>query len=147
MANTSHIYAGVAGYIGRSHEKGGVGVFRRGAGADAWQHVLSEVETHALIVHPDDANVVCAGTADGVWLSTDRGASFRRAEFPDRGRQIWSFLVDARDHRRIYAGGSPVAIYRSDDCGASWRRLPDPGIAERATAPFAVRVKIGRAHV
>jgi photosystem II stability/assembly factor-like uncharacterized protein len=31
-------------------------------------------------------------------------------------------------------------VYRSDDCGASWRRLPNPGIKDRATAPFAVRV-------
>jgi photosystem II stability/assembly factor-like uncharacterized protein len=140
MADASHLFAGVAGYVGRKEQQGGVGVYRLSAGADAWQHVLSEVETHALMVHPDNPEIVCAGTTDGVWISGDRGATFKRAEFPDRGRQIWSFLVDQRDRRRIFAGGSPVAIYRSDDCGGSWRRLPDPGIAERATAPFAVRV-------
>ena len=91
-------------------------------------------------MHPTDPNVVFAGTVDGVWRSTDRGATFQRANFPDKGKQIWSFLVDSRDAKRIYAGGSPVDVYRSDDCGESWRRLPNPGIKDRATAPFAVRV-------
>jgi hypothetical protein len=31
MADQSHIYAGVAGYVGRPDEKGKVGVFRRAA--------------------------------------------------------------------------------------------------------------------
>jgi photosystem II stability/assembly factor-like uncharacterized protein len=91
-------------------------------------------------VHPRDPDVVLAGTADGVWRSTDRGGSFQRSEFPDAGRQIWSFLVDAGNPDLIYAGGSPVAFYRSEDRGKSWRKLPDPGVKDRATAPFAVRV-------
>ena len=48
--------------------------------------------------------------------------------------------MDSRDAKRIYAGGSPVDVYRSEDSGESWRRLPNPGIKDRATAPFAVRV-------
>jgi photosystem II stability/assembly factor-like uncharacterized protein len=140
MADRSHIYAAVAGYVGRPEEKGKVGVFRRAAAGGEWQHVLTELETHALLVHPAEPDVVLAGTADGVWRSTDRGATFQRASFPDGAKQIWSFLVDARDGKRIYAGGSPVDIYRSDDQGGSWRRLPNPGIGDRATAPFAVRV-------
>jgi photosystem II stability/assembly factor-like uncharacterized protein len=140
MATQSHIYAGVAGYVGRPNEKGAVGVFRRPASSGAWQHVLTDLETHTVFVHPTDPNVVLAGTADGVWRSTDRGATFKRAGFPDTGRQVWSFLVDSRDSARIYAGASPVAIYRSENSGESWQRLPDPGIKDRATAPFAVRV-------
>jgi photosystem II stability/assembly factor-like uncharacterized protein len=140
MAKRSNIYAGVAGYVGRPEQKGNVGVFRRAAADDGWQHVLTDIETHALLVHPTDPEVVFAGTIDGVWRSTDRGATFQRARFPDQEKQIWSFLVDARDPRRIYAGASPVDIYRSDDRGESWRRLPNPGIKDRATAPFAVRV-------
>src|SRR5262245_20652775 len=140
MAGQSHIYAGVAGYVGRPEEKGKIGVFRRAAAGGEWQHVLTDLETHALLVHPTDAGVVLAGTVDGVWRSIDRGATFERAGFPDRGKQVWSFLVDSRDPKRIYAGASPVDVYRSEDCGVNWRRLPNPGIKDRATAPFAVRV-------
>jgi photosystem II stability/assembly factor-like uncharacterized protein len=137
MADQSYIYGGVAGYVGRPEEKGKVGVFRRAAAGGEWQHVLTDLETHALLVHPTDPNVVLAGTVDGVWRSTDRGATFQRAS---KGKQIWSLLVDSRDAKRIYAGASPVDIYRSDDQGGSWRRLPNPGLKDRATAPFAVRV-------
>jgi photosystem II stability/assembly factor-like uncharacterized protein len=140
MAGQSNIYAGVAGYVGRPDEKGSVGVFRRAAAGGEWQHVLAHLETYTVLVHPADPSVVFAGTADGVWRSNDHGATFQRTNFADKGKQIWSFLVDRSDAKRVYAGGSPVDVYRSDDCGESWRRLPNPGIKERATAPFAVRV-------
>ena len=51
-----------------------------------------------------------------------------------------SFLVDASNPDRVYAGGSPVDVYLSENLGKSWQRLPRPGIAERAKAPFAARV-------
>ena len=82
MAGQSHIYAGVAGYVGRPEEKGKIGVFRRAAAGGEWQHVLTHLETHALLVHPTDPDVVLAGTVDGVWRSTDRGATFTARELP-----------------------------------------------------------------
>ena len=96
MAAQSHIYAGVAGYVGRPSEKGAVGVFRRPASGGAWQHVLTDLETHTVFVHPTDPNVVLAGTADGVWRSTDRGATFKRAGFPDTGLAMSTALFLVR---------------------------------------------------
>ena len=78
MAVQSNIYAGVAGYVGRPEEKGKVGVFRRAAAGGEWQHVLTDLATHTVFVHPADPSVVFAGTVDGVWRSTDRGATFQR---------------------------------------------------------------------
>lgn len=140
MTAQSNIYAGVAGYVGRPEEKGSVGVFRRGVADDKWSHVLTHLETHTVLVHPTDPARVFAGTVDGVWHSKDRGATFQQARFPDRGKQIWSFLVDLRDDKRIYAGASPLDVYRSDDGGESWQRLPRPDLKDRASAPFSVRV-------
>jgi hypothetical protein len=57
--------------------------------------------------------------ADGVYRSTDGGQSFRLADFPDRGVQVWSFLHDDTDPKLMLAGGSPVSVYRSEDSGAS----------------------------
>jgi photosystem II stability/assembly factor-like uncharacterized protein len=140
MATQTNIYAAVAGYVGRPEATGRVGVFRRPANGGEWQHALADLEAFTVVVHPRRPEVVFAGTADGVWRSTDRGATFVRAEFPDRGKQIWSFLVDGSDPDRIYAGGSPVDVYRSEDGGGSWRKLPTPAVKERAKAPFAARV-------
>ena len=136
----SIVYAGVGGYYGSPDKGGKAGVFRRPADGAAWEHVLAEPETFTVFVHPRDPNLVFAGTADGVWRSTDRGATFRRADFPDRGVQVWSFLADPADPKRLLAGGSPVSVYRSDDGGESWQRMPDPKLPERARMPFACRV-------
>ena len=136
----SYIFAGVAGYVGRPEAVGKVGVFRRPAAGGEWSHVLPDLETFTVNVHPKDPNVILAGTNDGVYLSNDQGATFKRAQFPDKGKQIWSFIVDSRDAKRLLAGGSPIDIYRSDDTGASWRKMPNPNIPERCKGPFAHRV-------
>ncbi len=136
----SYVFAGVAGYVGRPDATGAVGVFRRPSGGDAWEHVFGEHETHMVYVHPADSSVVFAGTTDGVWRSTDHGASFQRTDFPDAGKQIWSFLAIEGEADRIYAGGSPIDVYRSDDRGASWRKLPTPNIPARCSGPFSPRV-------
>ncbi|HZQ01713.1 MAG TPA: hypothetical protein VFB13_19375 [Reyranella sp.] len=140
MPQSSNIYVGVAGYFGKPDQTGKVGVFRRPTGGGDWQHVLGNVEAYTVFVHPSDANTVFAGTSDGVWRSTDAGVSFKRANFPDANRQVWSFLVDQRDPKRIFAGASPIDVYRSDDGGTSWRKLATPRIGTHCSGPFASRV-------
>ena len=136
----SNIYVGVAGYFGKPDHKGRVGVFRRPTAGGDWQHVLGTVQAFTIFVHPKNPEIVFAGTNDGVWRSTDRGATFRRTAFPDAGREVWSFLVDSRDPDRVFAGVSPIGVYRSDDGGASWQALPPPAIDTHCTGPFASRV-------
>ncbi|HUN38716.1 MAG TPA: hypothetical protein VMU81_00350 [Acetobacteraceae bacterium] len=137
MAN---VYASVAGTVGRSDKDPGmVGVFRREDGG-AWEHVISNTPSNCVFVHPTDPNLVFAGTHDGVYRSTDRGKSFRRVNFPDKNMEIWSFLVDAGDPKLIYAGGSPIAVYRSEDSGETWKRLPDPNMPSRCVMAFNPRV-------
>ena len=135
----SYVFAGVGGYYA-SKQSGLAGVFRRATDGTDWKHALSEVETFAVFVYPHDPNLVFAGTADGVYRSTDRGQNFRRADFPDRGVQVWSFLHDEIDHKSMLAGGSPASIYRSEDSGASWKRAPDPQLPVHAKMPFPCRV-------
>ena len=136
----SYIYAGVAGYVGRPEAVGKVGVFRRSTAGGDWSHVLPDVETYTVNVHPADASVVLAGTKDGVYLSTDSGATFKQAAFPDKGMQIWSFQADSRNPARILAGGSPLNVYRSEDKGQSWKKMATPPVKNRCTGPFAHRV-------
>jgi len=140
MAGQSNVYAGVANAFMRPDKTGHVGVFRRGAASGDWQHVLSTVQAFTVFVHPKDPETVFAGTSDGVWRSTDRGATFQRTGFPDAQKEVWSFLVDSRDPKRVFAGASPIDVYRSDDNGATWRRLPTPAIPEHCKGPFASRV-------
>ncbi len=140
MAETSNIYVGVAGYFGKPEHTGKVGVFQRAATGGDWKHVLGTVQAFTVFVHPSNPETVFAGTNDGVWRSTDRGATFKRTDFPDAGKEVWSFMVDRRDPTKMLAGASPIDIYRSEDGGASWRKLPTPAIASHCKGPFASRV-------
>ena len=141
----SYIFAGVGGYYA-SKQGGLAGVFRGAADGSDWKHALSEIEAFSVFLHPRDPNLVFAGTTDGVYRSTDRGQNFRRADFPDRGVQVWSFLHDDADPKWILAGGSPVSIYRSEDGGASWKRMPDPQLPAHAKMPFSCRVMRFASH-
>ena len=145
MASQSNVYAAVAGYFGRGDQKGATGVFTRATGAESWQHAIKDHEAFTVAVHPRDANVVFAGTTDGVCRSTDRGKTFARTNFPDR-TQVWSVMVDPSDSKVVYAGASPVAVYRSEDGGESFRKMPDPAMPDRAKMPFACRVMRFAAH-
>ena len=136
----SYVYAGVGGYYGTKDQKGLAGIFRRDAGNGDWQHTLADLEAFTVFVHPRDPNLVFAGTNDGVYRSTDRGASFKRADFPDKGVQVWSFNVDPADSKRLLAGGSPVSVYGSEDGGETWTRRPDPRLPQHAKMPFDCRV-------
>jgi photosystem II stability/assembly factor-like uncharacterized protein len=141
MLDQTYIFAALAGYVGRPDATGAYGVFRRPAAAGGeWTNVFGEKETHYVMVHPTNPDVVLAGTIDGVYRSTDRGTTWTRAAFPQPSRQVWSFMVDARDANRIYAGGSPVSVFVSEDMGASWQELPNPGLQKRLDAPFESRV-------
>jgi len=135
----SHVFAGVGGYYG-GNQGHLAGVFRREAESLDWQHVLTEPEAYTVLVHPRNSGLILVGTKDGIYRSVDGGATFRRANFPDTGMQIWSFLADPADPRRLLAGGSPVSIYASDDAGENWTRRADPKLPDRGKAPFAVRV-------
>jgi len=140
MADASNIYVGVAGYFGKPDHPGKVGVFQRAAKGGDWKHVLGNVQAFTVFVHPGDPEIVFAGTNDGVWRSTDRGATFRRTAFPDDKKEVWSFMVDSRDSKKMLAGASPIDVYRSEDGGQSWRKLPTPKIGTHCKGPFASRV-------
>ena len=73
----SCVFAGVGGYYA-SKQSGLAGVFRRAADGSEWKHALSEIEAFTVFVHPRDPNLVFAGTADGVYRSTDRAGAQRR---------------------------------------------------------------------
>jgi photosystem II stability/assembly factor-like uncharacterized protein len=64
------------------------------------------------------------GAADGgIYLSTNRGASWRRVL--DRDQHIYDITIDPQDARMLYAAGFESAAWRSADRGLTWQRIPD----------------------
>jgi len=136
MANAglSHVYVGAA----RTAAGTTGGLYRRAVGNDGWELLgkgLSEV-THvqSITVHPTNPDIVYLGARSGPYRSTDRGERWERMDFP-RDVEVWSIFVHPGNPRRLYAGTSPVGVYRSEDGGDTWRRLA------KVDSPERVRMK------
>jgi photosystem II stability/assembly factor-like uncharacterized protein len=142
MAGQTHVYVGVAATVGMEHKGTLGGVFRQEVGSGKWdQLALPEgAEVHAVTVHPDDSDTILVGSTKGIYRSHNRGNSFEHLKVPGGDPDIWSILVHPKDHKRLYAGATPVGVYRSDDGGDNWKKLADPALPDRVIMAFACRV-------
>ena len=145
MANaTSYIYAGSAHVPAQTGGKNLGGLFRRAVGDDHWQALTNglpeEAEVRAIAVHPQNPQVIYAGTQYGPYRSTDGGDHWEKLGFPDLGMVTWSILFDPKDPQTMYLGTAPAAVYRSDNGGDTWRRLPNAKQPERVQMGFDTRL-------
>ena len=75
--------------------------------------------TFTLAVDPTRPHTVYGGTGrGGVFVSTDRGTSWRRLAFSWRAGRVMSVAVDR--HGTVYAGREDGRIVRSTDRGETW---------------------------
>ncbi|HTV44801.1 MAG TPA: YCF48-related protein [Stellaceae bacterium] len=137
----SYIYLGLAGETGRGRVVH-TGLFRMADGDGAWEPLtrgLPEMPAvRALAVHPENPEIVYAGTQSGPYRSADRGEHWEKVDVPDRGLPVWSVLFHPHDPDVILVGYENCEIYRSDDAGERWTRLPvTVRFPEITTAPGA----------
>jgi photosystem II stability/assembly factor-like uncharacterized protein len=105
---------------------GAIGTLFRSANGGQWEPVPGiplDTGVQALTPHPARAGTVFAATRAGVYVSTDRAASWRKLDVPGRNEQFWSVSIHPRDPDVLFAGTAPVGVYRSDDGGGKWRRV------------------------
>ncbi len=128
---SSHIYVGSAA-IG---PKAVGGVFRQASGDSGWERLTKglpeTLHVQSITVHPTKPDMVYLGTRSGPYRSTDRGERWERLDFPQDGGEVWSILVHPNQPGVLFAGTSPVGVWRSDDGGDHWRRLPGAVQVER----------------
>jgi photosystem II stability/assembly factor-like uncharacterized protein len=137
----SYLYAGAARSMGGTLG----GVFRQRLGDKNWQKLTNglpdDAEVHAITLHPEDTAIVYVGSTKGLFRSTNHGERFEKVTLPGGDPDIWAISVDPKNPKRLYAGASPIALYRSDDGGDHWRRLADPPVPnDRVVMEFACRV-------
>ena len=106
----------------------GQGIWRSADDGENWervkQGVYGEAAVRALVVHPEDPNVMYAGVDDGLYRSEDQGESWLRLDSPMNELPIWAIAIDPLNPKTIFAGTRPAALFRSRDAGKTWRRLP-----------------------
>jgi photosystem II stability/assembly factor-like uncharacterized protein len=77
-----------------------------------------------LAVHPKDPRVIYAGADDGIYRSEDRGANFDHIESPLDAYHVWRIAIDPTKPETMFAGTALPAIFRSQDAGLHWEKLP-----------------------
>lgn len=120
------------------------GLFRRPVGEGEWESITrglpANTQARAFAVHPTEHGVLCVGTQDGPYRSTDAGTTWERSGFPERDVDIYAITYDPTRPNIMYAGAAPASVYRSDDGGATWRRLPNARSPGHCEMDFPVRV-------
>ena len=71
---------------------------------------------------------------------TDAGDRWERVGFPDRNAVIYSIAYHPTRPKVMYAGTEPAALYRSEDGGDTWQRLPNAKSPGHCEMGFPVRV-------
>ncbi len=100
------------------------------AGVGVWTSIGPDgAEVGALAVDPDDADVVYAGTLNGIFKSTDAGATWDVASKGLGPAGAWVHTLVATSDA-VYAGTESNGVYKSTDGGATWvpssKGLPPP---------------------
>jgi photosystem II stability/assembly factor-like uncharacterized protein len=123
----SYLFAGLAGEPAPGGEVH-TGLYRIAAGDDTWQACQSGLpdapQIRALAVHPNNPQIIYAGTQIGPYRSSDRGDHWEKLDVPDHRQAVWSILFHPANPDLIYIGCENCEIYRSDDAGEHWQRLP-----------------------
>jgi len=111
---------------------------------NTWTPIFDEYPSYSLgcvVVDPRDSNIVWLGTGenthnrstsygDGVYKSTDAGASWKRVGLQD-SQKIQRILIDPRDSDVVYVAapgplwnsGGDRGLYKTTDGGQSWTRV------------------------
>jgi len=120
-------------------DPGGVGVIKSTDGGRTWREINVGLENKyagSLFMHPENPDILIAGTGseagggcleahregNGIYLSTDGGATWRRRMIGLYGENITAVEISQSDPNIAYAGGL-IAVYRSDDGGRKWRAV------------------------
>ncbi len=123
---------------------------------------LNNYFVECIAVHPTDSTIVLLGMEGGVFKSTDRGKTWawKRRGFPPPERDTYSAPIGALcfDPSRpdvLYAGiGRPRwgkdgkgQIYKSEDCGETWRLVTPQGVLDAHAVVGDLEVALGGTYV
>ena len=140
-ADKAYVYVGLAGEAMPGHAISS-GLYRMAEGDGGWEQMVNGLPEapaiRAIAIHPKNPKIMYVGTQEGPYRSDDHGDHWEKLSVPDHGLPVWSMLIHPRDPNVMYAGYELCEIYRSEDSGESWARLPvNVRFPEVTTAPGA----------
>ncbi len=97
---------------------------------------------NSIVLHPKRPDRIVLGIeGDGVYVSEDRGQTFKRTSDGLYNLRITTIASDPFERNRVYAavvfGGAASGIYRSNDAGKTWERASKTALPEVLTLTIA----------
>lgn len=86
---------------------------------------------NAIVIHPDNPNLVYAGMEGAVIKTTDGGKTWTFTGLRDTQAYIYGLAFDGANPAHIFAGGlitnpNSWALWESLDAGETWQEIPPP---------------------
>ncbi len=135
-AQPAHYYAGLD--AGDSPDSG---LFESKDGGETWQALagLRGSRIESLALSPANSATLAAGTSKGVFISSDRGATWRRISSATdvEMQDITALAFDPADTNVLYAG-TPHLPWKTTDGGATWHSISS-GLIDDSDI-FSIRV-------
>lgn len=121
-----------------------LGIFKSTDRGATWKQLdlglgpSTAVRIDAILVDPSDPSIVYAGSGfpGGIFRSLDAGASWEEID-AEHGPQIEALAIDPQTPGTVWAAGF-LSLYRSEDHGETWERLPVPNGGDFWTRALAV---------
>ncbi len=102
------------------------GIYRKEAGDDHWENLTRgmapSAQVRAIAIHPENPNVVFAGTQRGVYRSKDRGDNWERMNMTE-GRVDWSLKFNPNNPQVMFLGTEGSEVFKSEDGGENWNYM------------------------
>ena len=146
--NPHVVWVGSGEYNSQRSVSYGDGVYRSEDGGKSWQNMGLKTSEHIgkILIDPRDARVVyvaaqgplwAAGGERGLYKTTDAGKTWKAVLTVSENTGVTDVVMDPRNPDRLLAssyqrrrhvwtvinGGPESAIYRSEDAGASWKKV------------------------
>lgn len=112
------------------------GLYRTTNLGKSWELISDEgMVINAIGLHPRRPERIVLGTErDGVYVSHDRGLTFKRSNRGLRNVRVTSMVADPSSRDRLFAavssGAAASGIYQSNDAGTTWARISTTKLPE-----------------
>ena len=119
------------------------GLYRKEANDSRWENLTRGMapaaQARAIAIHPNNPEIVFAGTQRGIYRSKDRGDNWERMNMPE-GRVVWSIKYHPNDSNIMFLGTEGSEVFRSDDGGENWVYQATISNPDQVQMAFATRI-------